>query len=294
VKPAQFEYLAPTSVQDAIDALSEGGDDVKVLAGGQSLVPLMNMRLARPRTVVDINRIGELAYIREHDGGLAIGALTRQRAAEKSDLLRERAPLMHEAIGYIGHIAIRTRGTIGGSIAHADPAGELPAVVTALDAELVVRGPGGERTVRPDEFFLTYLTTVLGPDELLTEVRLPAWPAAAGWSFREVSRRHGDYALVGVACTVRLAEDGSCSDARLVLTGVGGAPYVSRAGQDAVRGERPSPALLEHVQEAVSSDEGLEPESDIHASALYRKEVAGVMAKRALAAAIERAGAPSA
>ena len=294
MKPAQFEYLAPTSVQDAIDALSEGGDDVKVLAGGQSLVPLMNMRLARPRTVVDINRIGELAYIREHDGGLAIGALTRQRAAEKSDLLRERAPLMHEAIGYIGHIAIRTRGTIGGSIAHADPAGELPAVVTALDAELVVRGPGGERTVRPDEFFLTYLTTVLGPDELLTEVRLPAWPAAAGWSFREVSRRHGDYALVGVACTVRLAEDGSCSDARLVLTGVGGAPYVSRAGQDAVRGERPSPALLEHVQEAVSSDEGLEPESDIHASALYRKEVAGVMAKRALAAAIERAGAPSA
>jgi carbon-monoxide dehydrogenase medium subunit len=294
VKPAQFEYLAPTSVQDAIDALSEGGDDVKVLAGGQSLVPLMNMRLARPRTVVDINRIGELAYIREHDGGLAIGALTRQRAAEKSDLLRERAPLMHEAIGYIGHIAIRTRGTIGGSIAHADPAGELPAVVTALDAELVVRGPGGERTVRPEEFFLTYLTTVLGPDELLTEVRLPAWPAAAGWSFREVSRRHGDYALVGVACTVRLAEDGSCSDARLVLTGVGGAPYVSRAGQDAVRGERPSPALLEHVQEAVSSDEGLEPESDIHASALYRKEVAGVMAKRALAAAIERAGTPSA
>lgn len=294
MKPAQFEYLAPTSVQDAIDALSEGGDDVKVLAGGQSLVPLMNMRLARPRTVVDINRIGELAYIREHDGGLAIGALTRQRAAEKSDLLRERAPLMHEAIGYIGHIAIRTRGTIGGSIAHADPAGELPAVVTALDAELVVRGPGGERTVRPEEFFLTYLTTVLGPDELLTEVRLPAWPAAAGWSFREVSRRHGDYALVGVACTVRLAEDGSCSDARLVLTGVGGAPYVSRAGQDAVRSERPSPALLEHVQEAVSSDEGLEPESDIHASALYRKEVAGVMAKRALAAAIERAGTPSA
>ena len=294
MKPAQFEYLAPTSVPDAIDALSEGGDDVKVLAGGQSLVPLMNMRLARPRTVVDINRIGELAYIREHDGGLAIGALTRQRAAEKSDLLRERAPLMHEAIGYIGHIAIRTRGTIGGSIAHADPAGELPAVVAALDAELVVRGPGGERTVRPEEFFLTYLTTVLGPDELLTEVRLPAWPAADGWSFREVSRRHGDYALVGVACTVRLAEDGSCSDARLVLTGVGGAPYVSRAGQDAVRGERPSPALLEHVQEAVSSDEGLEPESDIHASALYRKEVAGVMAKRALAAAIERAGAPSA
>ena len=294
MKPALFEYHAPTSVSEAVSLLAELGDDVKVLAGGQSLVPLMNMRLARPSALVDINGVADLAYIREHDGGLAIGAMTRQRAAEKSELCRQRAPLLHEAIGFIGHVAIRTRGTIGGSIAHADPAGELPAVITALDAELIVRGPDGERTVRPDEFFLTYLTTALAPEELLTEVRLPPWPAGAGWSFMEISRRHGDFALVGIACVVRIDADGRCSDARLVLTGVGGVPYVSQVGQEALLGEQPSQALFERVQEVVSTDPGLEPEGDIHASAIYRKEVAGVMAKRALKVAFERVTAPGA
>ena len=293
MKPAQFEYFAPTTVDETVAMLAEHAEDVKVLAGGQSLVPLMNMRLARPAVVVDINRVGELAYVRERDdGGVGIGALTRQSTVERSDPLRRRAPLLHEAVGYIGHIAIRTRGTIGGSIAHADPAGELPAVITALDGEVVVRGPGGERTIRADEFFLTYLTTLLGPDDLLTEVRLPPWPEGAGWSFMEVSRRHGDYALVGVACVVQV-DGGVCSDARLVFTGVGGTPYVSVVGQDTARGERPDDALYRRVQEAVSSDPGLEPEADLHASALYRKEVAGVMAKRALARAFERAAASS-
>ena len=288
MKPALFEYFAPTTIAEAVSLLSEQGEDVKILAGGQSLVPLMNMRLARPRVVVDINRIADLAYIRERDGGLAIGALTRQRAAEKSELCRARAPLLHEALGYVGHIAIRTRGTVGGSVAHADPAGELPAVVTALGAELVVRGTREERVIRPEEFFLTYLTTTLGPDELLVEVRLPPWPAGAGWSFMEVSRRHGDFALVGVACVLELDAAGLCSNARLVFTGVGGTPYVSEVGQAALRGERPGQTLFEHVQAVVSADDGLEPESDIHASALYRKEVAGVLAKRALKAAFER------
>jgi aerobic carbon-monoxide dehydrogenase medium subunit len=290
VKPAQFEYFAPASVAEAIALLAEQGDDVKILAGGQSLVPLMNMRLARPRVIVDINRIPDLGYIREHDGGLAIGAMTRQRAAEASALCRQRAPLLQEALGYVGHMAIRARGTVGGSVAHADPAGELPAVVTALDAELVVRGPGGQRIARPEEFFLTYLTTSLGPDEMLTEVRLPPWQVGTGWSFMEISRRHGDYALVGVACVVQVDGEGRCSDGRLVFTGVGGVPFVSTVGQDALRGERPSETLFEHVQQVVSADEALEPDSDIHASALYRKEVAGVMAKRALRVAFERAG----
>ena len=292
MKPALFEYFAPTTVPEALSLLAEQGEDVKILAGGQSLVPLMNMRLARPRVVVDINRIADLAYIREHDGGLAIGALTRQRAVEQSELCRTRAPLLQEAIGYVGHMAIRARGTIGGTVAHADPAAELPAVVTALDAELVVRGPAGERVIRPDELYLTYLTTTLAPEEMLIEVRLPAWPEGAGWSFMEVSRRHGDYALVGVACVLQLDGEGRCSDARLVFTGVGGTPYVSHVGQQALLGEQPSQALFERVQELVSADEGLEPESDLHASALYRKEVAGVMAKRALKAAYERARAP--
>jgi aerobic carbon-monoxide dehydrogenase medium subunit len=293
VKPAQFEYFAPTSVEEAVALLAEQGDDVKILAGGQSLVPLLNMRLARPRVVVDINRVPELTYIRERDGGLAIGAMTRQRAAEASSLCRQRAPLLQEALGYVGHIAIRARGTVGGSVAHADPAGELPAVVTALDAELVVRGPDGERAASADEFFLTYLTTSLGPDELLAEIRLPPRPAGAGWSFMEISRRHGDYALVGVACVVRADRDGRCSDARLVFTGVGGVPFISTVGQDALRGERPSEALFEHVQQVVSADEALDPDADIHASALYRKEVAGVMAKRALRVAFGRVGHPA-
>lgn len=287
MKPAHFDYFAPTSLDEALGLLA-GQDDVKVLAGGQSLVPLMNLRLARPRAVVDLNGIDELAYLRQDADGLAIGALTRQRAAERSDLGRRRAPLLVEALGYVGHLAIRARGTIGGAIAHADPAGELPAVVTALGARLVIRGPRGPRVVRPEDFFLTYLTTSLAPDEILTEVRLPAWPDGAGWSFVEVSRRHGDYALVGVACTVQI-RDGVCADARLVFTGVGEAPYSSEAGQDAVLGERMSDALLRHVQDTVTADPRLELDSDVHASAQYRKEVAGVMARRAIEAAFERA-----
>ncbi len=290
MKPALFEYFAPASVDEAIELLAARREDAKVLAGGQSLVPLMNMRLARPGAIVDINRIHDLDYVRELDGGLAIGAMTRQRTAEKSSLCRERAPLLHEALGYIGHIAIRTRGTVGGTIAHADPAGELPAVVTALGAELVARGPRGERVVRAEAFYLTYLTTVLEPDEMLTEVRLPALPQGAGWCFMEISRRHGDFALVGVACILQLDVGGLISDAGLVFTGVGGTPYVSGVGAEALRGEKPSQTLFERVQQVVSADDGLEPDSDIHASAVYRKEVAGVMAKRALKIAAERVG----
>jgi aerobic carbon-monoxide dehydrogenase medium subunit len=291
VKPAAFEYFAPTSVSEALTLLEEYGDDVKVLAGGQSLVPLMNMRLARPAVIVDINQIASLDYVDGGLDGLRIGALTRQRTLEKSPLCRERAPLLHEATGYIGHAAIRTRGTVGGSIAHADPAAELPAVAVALGAELVVRGHDGERTLRPEEFFVTYLTTALAPSELLIEIRLPAWPSGAGWCFMEISRRHGDFALVGVACVVEMDAEGRCSDARLVLTGVGGTPHVSVVGQDALRGERPSEELFQQVQAVVSADPSLEPDADVHASSLYRKEVAGVMAKRALRVAFERAAA---
>ncbi len=294
MKPALFEYFAPTTVPEALSLLAEQGDEVKILAGGQSLVPLMNMRLARPAALVDINGIADLAFMRERDSGigeppgLTIGAMTRQRTLERSELCRARAPLLHEAIGFVGHMAIRARGTIGGSVAHADPAAELPAVITALGAELVVQGAAGERIVRPDELYQTYLTTTLAPEELLTEVRLPLWPQGAGWSFMEVSRRHGDYALVGVACVVQVDGAGRCSDAQLVLTGVGGTPYVSHLGQQALLGEQPDDSLFERIQGVVSADVGLEPESDLHASALYRKEVAGVMVKRALKVAFER------
>jgi len=179
MKPAQFEYHAPATIEEAVALLKQYSGEAKVLAGGQSLVPLMNFRLSRPAALVDLNRIDALAYIKEESGQLRFGAMTRQRTIEHSDLVRSRIPLMTEATELVGHLPIRTRGTIGGSVAHADPAAEYPAVVTALEGELVVRGPGGERVVRPAEFFVTYLTTSLAPDEILTEVRLPFRRAAA-------------------------------------------------------------------------------------------------------------------
>ena len=195
MKPAIFEYFSPKTAEEATDLLAEHGDDAKVLAGGQSLVPLMNMRLARPAIVVDINRIETLAYIREENGLLRLGALTRQRAAEGSSLVAARCPLLRDALRLVGHVQIRNRGTIGGSIAHADPAAELTAVLTALDGEVTARGPRGDRVIAAADLFVTYLTTSLEPRELLVEVCIPALPPGAGWSWMEIARRHGDFAL---------------------------------------------------------------------------------------------------
>ena len=224
MKPPPFEYHAPGSLPEALDLLARLGPDAKVLAGGQSLVPLLNLRLARPAHLVDINNLAELGEIQPLDGGLKIGAMVRQRAAERSDLVRERCPLMAEALPFIGHPQIRNRGTVGGSLAHADPASELPAVAAALDADLVVQSVRGERVLKPEDFFVSFLTTSLEPDELLVELRVPAWPSGAGWAYLEISRRHGDFAMVGVASIVRLAADGSVAEARLAYTGAGGAP----------------------------------------------------------------------
>jgi CO/xanthine dehydrogenase FAD-binding subunit len=206
-----------------------------------------------------------------------------------SSLVRERSPLLAEALGLIGHTAIRTRGTVGGSIAHADPAAELPAAVLALDAAMVCRGPDGERVTSAREFFVDYLTTALESHEVLTEIRLPPWTERSGWSFMEVSRRHGDFAMVGVACTVHVDTNGRFDDARLVLVGVGPTPHESVVGRHALIDREPSEALFLEVQRIVSADAELRPEGDIHASATYRREVAGVLAKRALRVAVARA-----
>jgi carbon-monoxide dehydrogenase medium subunit len=287
MKPAPFAYVAPTSVDEALALLAQHADEAKPLAGGQSLVPLMNFRLARPGVLVDLNRIPELQYIREHDGGLAIGAMTRQRAAERSALVRERCPLLAAALPLVGHPPIRNRGTVGGSLAHADPAAELPAVAAALDAELVVRGPSGERVARPDAFFLTYLTTTLEPTELLVEVRFPAWPAGAGWAFEELSRRHGDFAIVGVAAVLQLDSQGQVADARLAFIGAAPTPVRAHAAEAALRGQ---PATAETFRAAAERVvDALDPSDDVHASAAYRREVAKVLARRALVAAHERA-----
>lgn len=287
MKPPRFDYLAPRSVAEVLGILAERGEEARVLAGGQSLVPLLNFRLVRPACLVDLNDVAGLDGIRADDGWLTIGAMARQRAVETSALVRERCPLLAEALPQIGHVQIRNRGTIGGSLAHADPAGELPAVVAALGGELVLEGPRGRRTLRAAEFFVGYLTTAARPDELLVEVRVPVTAARTGSAFLEVSRRHGDFALVGAAATVTLDADGACASCALALTGVGPVPVVAREAAQVLAGARPDAAGFEEVGRRVAAS--LEPDSDLHASRDYRKRVAGVLARRALERAAQRA-----
>lgn len=287
MKPPPFEYFDPGSVDEALALLGEHGEEAKPLAGGQSLVPLLNFRLARPRALIDLNRIPTLSYLREADGGLAIGAMTRQRAVERSPLVRERCPLLAEAMPLIGHVQIRNRGTVGGSLAHADPAAELSAVLTALGGEVRVRSLRGERTLPPERFFVGYLTTALAPDELLVEVRLRGQPPRSGWAFLEVSRRHGDFALVGVAALLGLDEGGVCTHAAVALTGVGPTPVRAEEAVGSLVGSRPTPEAFQEAGRQVSAQ--LTPDSDLHASAEYRRHVAGVLTQRALTRALERA-----
>jgi CO/xanthine dehydrogenase FAD-binding subunit len=288
VKPAPFHYAAPDTVEQTLALLQRHGSDAKLLAGGQSLVPLLNMRLARPSVIIDLNRVKTLDYIREEDGEVHIGAMTRQRDAERSPLVTRRLPLLAAALPLVGHIQIRSRGTVGGSIAHADPSGELPAVLVALGGSVVLRGPARTRVVRGDEFFVSYLTTALRSDELLTEVRLPAHDTQ-GTAFLEIARRHGDYALVGVAARVAMRGN-RCAEAHLVFTGVGPTPVRIPEAEAAVADRVLTDAVLTEVGTIVANR--IDPEDDVHASAQYRKEVAGVLAQRALRAAATRAMQP--
>jgi CO/xanthine dehydrogenase FAD-binding subunit len=287
VKPAAFDYLAPASLAEALALLADLGEGARPLAGGQSLVPLMNFRLVRPRHLVDLNGLGELAGIREDDGHLVIGAMTRQRAVERSPLVRERCPLLADAMPQIGHVQIRNRGTLGGSLAHADPAGELPAVVAALDAELVLRSRRGERRLRAEQFFVGYLATAAEPDELLVVARGPVAPPRTGTAFLEVSRRHGDFALVGVAASLTVDDAGVCTACVVAVTGVGPTPVVAREAAGPLVGVAPAPAAFDDVARRVAS--GLRPDSDLHASADYRQHLARVLTGRALARAAGRA-----
>jgi carbon-monoxide dehydrogenase medium subunit len=280
MKPPAFAYAAPETLEEALALRAEHAADSAVLAGGQSLMPLLNLRMAFPGMVIDVGRIGELSGIREWDGGVAIGAMTRQRAAERSQLIASRTPLLTRALPNVGHTAIRNRGTVGGSIAHADPAAELPAVALALDGELVARSSSGERTIPASEFFAGYLTTTLEPEELLVEVRLPGLAAGHGSAFVELARRHGDFALVGVGAAVALDGSGAIADARLVFIGVGGAPVRAREAEALLRGAMPTDEAYAEAAERAKGE--IEPGSDSHASAVYRRRVAGVLAQRAL------------
>jgi len=289
MKPPKFDYHAPTTVDEAVALLGRYGGDAKVLAGGQSLMPLLNFRLSRPAALVDLNRIAALAYLREENGHLAFGAMTRQRTIEFSPLVASRLPLLVEATRWVGHLPIRSRGTIGGSIAHADPSAEYPAVLAALDGQVRVRGERGERTLKASELFQTYLTTSLQPDEILTEVRLPVTPAGAGHAFEEFSRRHGDFAIVGVAAMVVL-EGARCREARLATAGAGPVPIRLGAAEEILVRDGVGEAAM--AAAAARAGELVNPDSDIHASSAYRRNLTRVLTARALARAVARARSP--
>ncbi len=279
MKPPRFAYHAPATVEEAVALLARYGGEAKVLAGGQSLMPLLNFRLTRPAALIDLNRIPALAGIREHDGQVRLGAMTRQRAVEFSPVVARALPLLREATRWVGHLPIRTRGTIGGSIAHADPSAEYPAVLAALEGEVVARSPRGERVVPWHALFRTYLTTSLAPDELLTEVRLPAMPAGAGFAFEEFARRHGDFAIVGIAAMV--VRDGPrCRKARLAASGAGPVPVRLRGAEEILEREGLGPDAIQAA--ARRAAELVQPDSDIHASADYRRHLAAVLTARAV------------
>ena len=287
MKLPPVEYEAPTTVADAIDLLAQYQDEASVLAGGQSLIPLLALRLARPAMLIDINGIDELSGVSVTDGRVAIGATTREYVAEESQTVADTVPLLAAALPLIGHEAIRSRGTIGGSLAHADPAAELPAVARALDAEFVVRSQSGERVIPAAEWFEGYLMTARLPGELLVEVHFPAAARGTGTSFGEVARRHGDFAIVGLAASLTIS-GGTISDARLAFAGLSDVPVRAGDAEDLLVGERPSAELFDEAARRATDD--LDPPADLHGSSHYRKKVAATLVRRGLRAAADNAG----
>jgi CO/xanthine dehydrogenase FAD-binding subunit len=286
MKPPAFDYIAADSVAMAVAALSRAGDDAKIIAGGQSLVPMLNFRMLRPSILIDINRIAGLDVIAETGTAIGVGALVRHYQLETSPLIVRHLPVLSCAMTHVAHLAIRNRGTIGGSLAHADPAAELPMMALLLDAELRIASIAGERTVAARDFFLGALTADLAPGEIITEVVLPKLPPCTGWGFAEVARRHGDFALAAVAATLTVS-GGAIEQARIALTGVGPTALRATAAEDLLIGQALEPDLVSRVIDAVRAT--IEPETDLHASSDYRRHLAGVLTGRALAAAWRRA-----
>jgi CO/xanthine dehydrogenase FAD-binding subunit len=286
MKPNAFEYFAPSTVEEAIALLEKYEDEAKILAGGQSLVPILNFRLGRPEVLIDINNIKDLDHIKEEEGDLLIGALTRERDLELSPLVQEKCPILAEAVSFVGHVPIRNRGTIGGNLVHADPSSELPTVICCLDGEMKVVGPSGERTLEPEEFFLTYLTTSLEPSEILLEIKIPTLAQNTGWSFVELARRTGDFAIVGVATLLFMEQGGICKAARIALGGVAPTPVRATEAEELLAGQKITDELIKKA--AREAEEATETEPDYHASAEYRKDMARVFVQRGLREALGR------
>jgi carbon-monoxide dehydrogenase medium subunit len=286
--PSAFEYIAPTTMQEALSLLSTHQDEAKVLAGGHSLLPLMKLRLATPAYLIDLGRIPDLSYIRDSGGRIQIGPMTTHFMVESSALLQQRLMALPEAAGSIGDVQVRNRGTIGGSLAHADPAGDLPAVMQMAEAQLKLVGPGGERTVPAEQFFVDLLTTALGPDELLAEIQLDIPPARTGTAYMKVFQKASGFAIVGVAARVTLGADGrTCQTARVGITGVAAKSLRAMAVEQALEGQPIDEAAISAAAEHASDD--VEALSDLHASADYRLALTRVYTKRALLRALTRA-----
>jgi len=289
MKSPPFEYEAPETLDEVISLLQQYDEgDAKILAGGQSLMPLLSMRMTRPVILIDLAKLSDLDFIREESELLAIGAMTRKRDVEESGLVRRRQPMLLAATQLVGHQQIRNRGTVGGSMAHADPAAEYPALALALGVEFRAVSAEGERTITAEDFFVSYLTTALGDSEVLTEIRVPVLAEGVGWSFLETARRHGDFALGGAAVTLELGRGGDVTASRIVLFGIGGTAVRVLEVEQMLQGERPDEGLLQEAGNKVS-EVIEEPLADAHASADYRRNLAGVLTGRALREALARA-----
>ncbi len=288
MKPAPFKYYAPHSIPEVLELLNEHGYDAKILAGGQSLVPMMNFRLVQPTVLVDINNIPELSYIETHDNGVRIGAMARHSQAEKDPLIKEHAPLIHETMPQIATVQIRNRGTIGGSLAHADASAELVVVSTALEAQFKIQNKKGERLVPASEFFIGLLMTSLEPEDLLVEVQFPPLPARSGWSLKEVARRPHDFALMGVAAILTLDKKERCTEARMVYLSAGDGPISAPEAANMLIGNEITTEMITAAAEKAAADE-IDPGGDIHATAEFRRHLANVLTRRALEEALQRA-----
>ncbi len=288
MKPAPFEYFAPETAEEALALMAEHGVEARPLAGGQSLVPLINMRMAQPSVLIDLNRCPELAYLREEDGMLVSGPMTRQRELELSETVRAACPLIAKAMPHMGHATIRNRGTAGGSLSHADPSAELPGVALALGAEMIAGGPNGRRTVPATEFFFAELTTALEPDEMLCEIRFPEAPAGSRAAFAEIGSHFGGLALVGVAAQIDLDSAGRCTKAALAATGAGERPTRLSSTEAVLTGEVLEKQSIAEAAEAAAGD--VEPLEDLHATAHWRRRAAVAMAARALHEIADEAG----
>jgi carbon-monoxide dehydrogenase medium subunit len=286
--PASFEYQSPKTLDEALRLLGRHGDEAKILAGGHSLLPLMKLRLASPRYIIDIGHLRGLDYIREDGNHIAIGALATHAQVAASELLREKCPLLPETAAQIGDMQVRNRGTIGGSLAHADPAADYPAAILALDAELIVQSTSGKRTIPAAEFFVDLLSTQVRPGDILTEIRVPAQRAGEGAAYRKFHQPASGFATVGAAARVIASKDGKIEDIALGMTGVGSKAYRASAVEKMLRGKQASAELIESA--CAKAAQGVEPLSDIFASAEYRRAMASVFAHRAISAALARAG----